>query len=1155
MDLLEKKNLLKPELIRDLRRRVARAGTPVEAAVIAQRLIDKGQLSKTLAKQSLQQAMEAASSEPPPTSEPDEPELGLVPLEEEQEDDFGLIPLDEETDEPDIGASEENDWGLTVVDDEPRKVPVEPVKDGSPPPAAVGGAPGKKAAQTSEPPRSLAAELAFDDHSIDVAALEAKPQQIGSLGYRGAKKSVWDSNLLLFGFGGLLVLAIILTVIVWSLMKRNPEEMLNLANELYRGGSYTKAADLYDEYLKRYSEKTGSNSARIMLGLARMRQATSEGRDWPIALEVSKRELERIAGGDMTEARAELAAMLPDIADGLSQLAKEECDPAIVEMTEDALNLVDKHIPSSSRPVTRLANIRAVLDLTRREIARGEKLQEAISAMKEAVSEGKTEQAYMVRRTLLKEYPGLIEDSGLRAAVLAVSEADFGLVKVVREERKSMPAKQDATTPAALALVKRTTNGTVSGADGRVVFAVAEGAAYGLDAASGKVLWRRHVGFASDGRGTSLPATAVSGAEGSNCVLVNWEDSEVLQLQAATGATEWRFPVGERFDAHPVAIHDQLLVATRSGRLFVIDVKSGTASSYVQLPRELRVAPVAQPNRDSIYLIGEHSNLFVLSLESGEAKQVVYLGHEPGSVVCPPVLIGSFLVVAVNDGIESSTLNVLALGTQDDQQPVRLTQQKPIQGHVSTSPSVSGPRMLVASDQGDIHVFELSGDDKENPLGLIAEGKSPDDGLLGGNESLIRFPFLIGGQAWVADSQLTRYDVQAARGLLQDKWVQNSGSPTLQPPMAFGETICYVRRKLGMPGVLVAALDVGEGNTVWETQLAAPLVSEPWIDSESGQVMAVSRPGAVFSIAPEKLDGKSVDVQPTAALPPTAVRRPLTDAVPLGGETVVLVITDGPDEIRIFDPQSPGTRFRSLQLASSAACRPAVFADGLLIPVTGGQTLFLDSRNGSNRTEPFQPPLKTGIRVAWKEPVPGPNGEIILTDGVTGLYRVKIEDDPKPHLSAVASTPLEEPITSPIALLGGTIHAVDKSQSLISFGLPDLKPGKPRPLAAGITWGPRTVGDHVLLTTDDELLYSIDTQGEVRTGKLPYGSLAGMPISVNDHLVFASTGGVIWKINAATGEELGSVDIKCHLQTGPVLLGERLLVGGRDGSLYRIEKP
>ncbi len=99
------------------------------------------------------------------------------------------------------------------------------------------------------------------------------------------------------------------------------------------------------------------------------------------------------------------------------------------------------------------------------------------------------------------------------------------------------------------------------------------------------------------------------------------------------------------------------------------------------------------------------------------------------------------------------------------------------------------------------------------------------------------------------------------------------------------------------------------------------------------------------------------------------------------------------------------------------------------------------------------------------------------------------------------------------------------------------------------------MGDRVLLTTEDQVLYSIDAEGKVRTGNLPHGPLAGTPIAADGHLLFASTNGVIWKVDPASGEETGSLDTKLPLQTGPVLFGERLLVGGRDGSLYQVDKP
>jgi hypothetical protein len=228
----------------------------------------------------------------------------------------------------------------------------------------------------------------------------------------------------------------------------------------------------------------------------------------------------------------------------------------------------------------------------------------------------------------------------------------------------------------------------------------------------------------------------------------------------------------------------------------------------------------------------------------------------------------------------------------------------------------------------------------------------------------------------------------------------------------------------------------------------------------------------------------------------------------------------------------------------------------LLVPLTSGQAVLLDPRSGAKRAEPFQPRLETDRQVAWQAAVPCGEAELLLTDGIAGMYRIGVQSQPQPHLAALATRELAEPIVSPIAVLGSTVYAVDRSLSLVTFELPDLTPGGPRPLSGRLVWGPRKVGDYVLLTTDDQTLTSIDAEGKLVATPLSYGPLAGAPLALEEgQRVLASTRGVIWRIDPATGEELGKVDLGLPLGTGPVLSGKQLLVGGHDGTLYRVEKP
>jgi hypothetical protein len=78
---------------------------------------------------------------------------------------------------------------------------------------------------------------------------------------------------------------------------------------------------------------------------------------------------------------------------------------------------------------------------------------------------------------------------------------------------------------------------------------------------------------------------------------------------------------------------------------------------------------------------------------------------------------------------------------------------------------------------------------------------------------------------------------------------------------------------------------------------------------------------------------------------------------------------------------------------------------------------------------------------------------------------------------------------------------------------------------------------------------------EVWKVDLPYGPLAGTPLEIDGTYLLAATSGVIWRVESATGKELAKIETGCPLGTGPVRLGDQLLVGGRDGSLYKVEQP
>ena len=1003
--------------------------------------------------------------------------------------------------------------------------------------------------------------------NADAAALAgplATPEKKGGRAEKKKRsKKGWDSALILVGGGVLLSFLLAGGVLLWWLSRQGADEILLQANADYHKGSYTQAIYKYDQFLEKYPSHTGASLARVHRGLAEMRQATDGSTDWARSLETADRVLKKISSEAefRSESQAELAALLPAIAQGLAGAAEKNPDQATVDQARKTLAMVEKFVLPSARPATRLTDIGAMLALAQRQIDRGKELDKTVAGMNAAVGRGKDAEAYQVRDALLRQYPSLAADAKLQAAVRAVSQAERSAVKRVELDHAAQTMEPAGRIAVSVALAARQSRSAPPESQGRVIFVRAGEAVYGLDAATGKVLWRRWTGIEANHRTPSFPPTAVDDRPASDAILVDAAGRAVLRVEAATGKLRWRQPIGEPLDAYPVITLSQVLVASRSGRLVSIDLESGKSPGYVQFPQPLRVAPAVDPQGSTIYQVAEHSNLYVLSAETGRAREVVYLGHARGSIVTSPVLASHFLIVAENDRAAESRLRVLNVegGRSTPVQEIRL------QGHVVTPLVVSDLRVLAVTDVGNLGVFDVSGSDARQPLVRVGEGGAATDVASSDGEpgSLVRFPFLLGAQVLMADSQLTRYDVQSSRGRLQPTGNQDEDSTTLQRLVAIGPTVFHVRRRAGVPGVLVSAL-AAEDKPYWETALASPLAGEPIVDPTTRQVTAVTVTGSCFRLEAAALkDGNLID-QPVASLLPAEVRQPITDAVPLDAGLLALAAMKGsgvfilakdsgstvaPGPIKTPDP------FIRVALPDALACRPANFAGGLLAPTKAGQILLLDPASGANRAEPFQPRLESGVSLAWQEPAVLGSNEFAVTDGRTKLYRVTVQTQPKPYLAVADTATTPEPIVAPLAAVGRVVYAAD-AHTLTAYELPKLSRGKQWPLGGRLVWGPRRIGQRVLLATDDDQLYCLTPEQKLLWQvPLAHGPLAGAPAESGGRYVLASMAGMVWTIDAESGKEAAVEDLGRPLGCGPVPFGDQLLLAGRDGTLYLVGKP
>jgi len=989
------------------------------------------------------------------------------------------------------------------------------------------------------------------------------------------KENVWDSPLILIGGGALMVLLILFAVLYWALSRGSADDALAEAEGEYQDGRYTQAIHKYDQYLKDYPNHVSVSKARVNRGLAVLRKETKkrESTDWIAAQETAKKVLKEISSEDeFPSAHNDLWSILPTIAEQLAEQAKKKPDPKLVDLAVETLALTEKYVPRRLRTGEKIPAINETLNYVRRELSRDKEVVKTIQAMKKAVAAGDTQQAYAVYGALLSKYP-LLEGPRFEEALLEVSQAQQAAVKFVAETIAAIAPDPADKPPVTLLLAQQITPGNVAAAAGKSAFALDGGAVYALDAATGRVRWRHVVGIDPNASRAPFPPTPLSPAAGADVIAVDPVRREILCLKADTGDTRWRHPIGEPFDAHPLIVDDRILVATRaedgrSGRVVVIDAATGSSDCHFRLPQPLHVAPAVGlvGSRKVIFQLADHSNLFVLSMpalnaDTGRCETVYHFGHQRDSIAVPPVMFQKLLMLTVNEGTKSSTLRVFKVAAGEEGIAVEPVQRFELVGRVNTAPLTSDKRVLVVTDRGIASIFDPGDAEANTALEKFPQSTNDDD------QTMTRFALFPGDRFYIADSRLLHFEIQSSDQRLALQWPFGDGCAFLQPPVAIAKMIVSVRRKPGLPGAFVAAVaaTAADPDQLWETYLAAPPATEPTVDATGTRIVAVNALGALYRMDAAAVKPGAVVDRPATAVSAAAVRAPIDCVVRLPGGLLAMTAGEGSREIAVVDPAQPVLP-QQFTLPTALTCRPITFAGGLLAPTQAGQVFLLDPRTGKNMAKPFPPELEAGVQLEWREPVaigpPGQQTEAVLSDGRTKLYRMGFNDKPLPHLGLLAEVDLPRPIVSPLALAGNTVYAVDLANALVAFALPDLARTDVRSLSGRCVWGPRRVGDRVMLATDDNQLLCLDAAGKVAWQQpLPYGPLAGMPLEIGDGYVLASTSGVVWIVNKADGEALRrndaprKVDVARPLGSGAVSLGNKLLVGGRDGCLYLIEQP
>jgi hypothetical protein len=244
---------------------------------------------------------------------------------------------------------------------------------------------------------------------------------------------------------------------------------------------------------------------------------------------------------------------------------------------------------------------------------------------------------------------------------------------------------------------------------------------------------------------------------------------------------------------------------------------------------------------------------------------------------------------------------------------------------------------------------------------------------------------------------------------------------------------------------------------------------------------------------------------------------------------------------------------------ASLAAPPILWAGGKLRITTSGSVELLDEKTDAPIAEPFQLSIRPGVALAGCSAAStrGEADSVVICDGGSAVYLLRLEKSPQPRLALVAKATLKVPALSRIAALGTAAYVVDAAGTVQVLAFPELKAkGGTKLDCRAVVSGPFAAGKHVLLETDKGDLVCLDAAGKQAWKiALSEGPLAGSPLAAGGDLLLPLKGGSLIRVAAASGKEVARATVGQPLAGSPALVGNTALVPTAAGGILKVAIP
>ncbi len=964
--------------------------------------------------------------------------------------------------------------------------------------------------------------------------------------------SIWKSPLILGSAAALIVLIVVGVWLYSWYYGRTSEALFDQAQTAMQEGRSLYARKLFQRFLDEYPDHELANLALIYRELCDVQAALNDGN-----LIRARDEIQDLF--DRTNKLPELQGVLDDVAQTILRVGTSAAEVAQTtgkrtdfELARDLRRMFDQYIPEEKQDPEALKEFDRLLDRAEAAVVKQEKYTDTIAQMTKAIDDADTETAYRARDALVAVYPDLEKDDKIVELMQKAAQVDVD--RCAWQKVDLRPERTDRSRPSHyLVPVDAPASEKPVGSVG---YAVARGAIYGMAGGTGAPLWRRFVGFDAVRLPVSVPSSL-----GPRVAVLDTAHRELVLLAPDTGMVQWRLRFQDGLFAAPLYHRGKLYLPTLSGNLYRIDAGSGRVDGRLYLgDQELILTPVASRAGRHLYVVGEHSNLYVVEIRPDGLRTVAvyYTGHLEKTVLASPLRMDRYIVLCENRKPGECVLRVLLVG-EDETSIEDLRQDITLPGWVLSTPASYSNLIYVATDRDTVHVFSAGAPEAREGLKKVTEARpASTSGPTGhayvtfvGEEDLI-----------VVGSTVRHYKFSAERQILRptEQLERIDGTP-LQAPVKLGDDrfliVWQPNREPEVRATLVKFSD-GGFQVVWEHRLALGFLSLDRVERQGRErYYLTTAAGLVFEL-PATIGAVGEDrflVKPVCRIEHDPVELRVARRVTLPSGGIVYVSPQSASQLLIRDDPA-SSQVRTLRLVAPAQLLPVPFADGLLIAAEDSRLYLVEPTSGEELAQPFQPPVEAEQGVTWTAVAVLADAQVLATDSlgrafVVELRREEANGESVRYLAARAESTLPRPAAPQgrMVVNGDTVVYQDREGKVTIARLGDFSEIG-RVDVGDIEAGPVSVGGIVVVAGADGAVVAIEPTGQVRWRCRMAAAPVAEPTVTGDQLLWTCSDAVVRAISTLSGEITMERRIEEPL-AGPALrIGNRLTCFGVDGTVH-----